>query len=217
MIGPTGPTATLLLLLRGSHLLSGSLWLGLVLFVDRVWPAFRANADPESAAAARAGLLPRVVAWYVAAALLTVATGFADYVLVLHTEGLAPRVFVWLLAWTVGAGVVLLLLYRSATGRAPKPGPALAAALAGWLLALAASGDWYMRRGGSHKAVALSLGGGLAYVMLANTLFLLVPGARAAEPDRRFVLASRTNLWLALAVLFFMGAASHFPIFGPSG
>jgi uncharacterized membrane protein len=30
---------------------------------------------------------------------------------------------------------------------------------------------------------------------------------------RRAFLASRTNAWLSLPMLFFMGAASHFPIF----
>ncbi len=213
MMASAGSTSAILMLLRWSHLLAGTLWLGLVLFVDRVWPAFGEDADRESAAAARERLLPRVVCWYRRAALLTVGTGFADYVLTLRDEGLAPRAFVWLVAWTLAAGGVLLLLKESASGRMLRRGPALAAVLVVLLLALAASGDWYMRRGGSHKAVALSLGGGLAYVMLANTLFLLVPGARAAQPDRRLVLASRMNLWLALAVLFFMGAASHFPIF----
>jgi uncharacterized membrane protein len=31
---------------------------------------------------------------------------------------------------------------------------------------------------------------------------------------RRAFLASRTNAWLSIPMLFFMGAASHFPIFG---
>ena len=34
---------------------------------------------------------------------------------------------------------------------------------------------------------------------------------------RRAFLASRTNTWLSLPMLFFMGAASHFPIFSMIG
>jgi uncharacterized membrane protein len=31
---------------------------------------------------------------------------------------------------------------------------------------------------------------------------------------RQAFLASRTNFWLSIPMLFFMGAASHYPIFG---
>ena len=39
--------------------------------------------------------------------------------------------------------------------------------------------------------------------------------APADQPKwaRRGFLASRTNAWLSVPMLFFMGAASHFPIF----
>ena len=196
--------------LRVLHLLAAALWLGLVLFVDRVAYAFLADADPV----AERALLPRVCFWYAAGGAATLLTGFADYVLVLRSEGIALRALVWLAAWTAAsAGVLALERPAAAAPAASVRRRALSGVLVVWLVAVAASGDWYMRRGGSHKAVALSLGGGIAFVMLANTVAFIRPDG-VASPERRglFAFAARVNFYLAIAVLFFMGAASHFPI-----
>jgi uncharacterized membrane protein len=37
--------------------------------------------------------------------------------------------------------------------------------------------------------------------------------AEAANYARLTLLASRTNFWLSFPMLFFMGAASHYPVF----
>jgi len=219
---PHGWQTDFLFALRWMHLVSGVLWLGLVLFFDRVWRTFLVEADRDTVSRARRLLEPRLLVWYTGAGFVTVATGAADYVLVLSDEGLAPRALVWLAAWSLAAAVVHVLLRLSARGRLLAGDKALGVALAVWLVAVAASGDWYMRRGGSHKAVALSLGGGLGLVMFANGWLLLAPMSRrvlAALPrpeahwELSVSLASRLNLWLSFAVLFFMGAASHLPFF----
>jgi uncharacterized membrane protein len=219
---PHGWQVNVLFALRWTHLLSGTLWLGLVLFFDRVWRRFLKEADRDTASRARRMLEPRLLLWYEGAGFLTVGTGFADYVLVLSAEGLASRALVWLAVWSLAAGAVNALLWLSARGRPLADGRLLGAALTVWLAAVAVSGDWYMSRGGSHKAVALSLGGGLALVMLANVWLILAPMSRrvlAALPepepqwDRTVSFASRLNLWLSLAVLFLMGSASHLPFF----
>jgi uncharacterized membrane protein len=219
---PHGWEINILFALRWTHLVAGTLWLGLVLFFDGVWRRFLREADRDTASRARRLLEPRLLAWYAGAGFVTVGTGFVDYVLVLSAEALAPRALVWLGAWILAAGVVHALLRLSARARALADRRLLGAALAVWLAAVAASGDWYMSRGASHKAVALSLGGGLALVMLANAWLILAPMSRrvlAALPEpeaqweRSVWLASRMNLWLSLAVLFFMAAASHLPFF----
>ena len=214
---PTDPAA-ILFLLRFLHLVAAAVWLGLVLFVDRVAAAFLADAGDFSFGAAGLSLLPRVRLWYGAGAVATLATGFADYVLVLAEENIAPRALVWLGAWTVAATVTMAI--EKAASLSPLRSfrrNALSAAVVVWLAAVAMSGDWYMRRGGSHKAIAVSLGGGLAFVMFANTALVFGRDALALlDPERRRVAAyaARTNFYLAIAVLFFMGAASHLPIFG---
>ena len=76
------------------------------------------------------------------------------------------------------------------------------------------------------------VGGGIGTIMLLNVWMIIWPlqkkiiaavkataetGAAppADQPEwaRRAFLASRTNSWLSIPMLFFMGAASHFPIF----
>jgi uncharacterized membrane protein len=37
---------------------------------------------------------------------------------------------------------------------------------------------------------------------------------KAKAMARQAFLASRANAWLSVALLFFMGAASHYPLFG---
>ena len=88
-------------------------------------------------------------------------------------------------------------------------------------------------REGSNRTIAIAIGGGMGFVMFMNVWMIIWPlqkkiiaATRAtaetgtpAPADlpkwaRRAFLASRTNAWLSIPMLFFMGAASHFPIFG---
>ncbi len=76
------------------------------------------------------------------------------------------------------------------------------------------------------------MGGGFGTIMFMNVWMIIWPLQKKilaatkataetgapAPPDqplwaRRAFLASRTNTWLSVPMLFFMGAASHFPIF----
>jgi uncharacterized membrane protein len=87
--------------------------------------------------------------------------------------------------------------------------------------------------GGEHASnghLAISVGGGLGLVMLLNTWGVvwrvqkrLIAWTRAAaeqgtpmppEAERMMrwgFLTARTSLWLSFPMLFFMGAASHYP------
>jgi uncharacterized membrane protein len=81
--------------------------------------------------------------------------------------------------------------------------------------------------------MAIGVGGGLGTIMFMNVWMIIWPlqkkiiaatraTAESGTPApadvpkwaRRAFLASRTNAWLSIPMLFFMGAASHFPIFG---
>jgi len=158
----------------------------------------------------QAPLLFRLLFWMRWSALAAVSAGIADYALLLSAEGLAPRLFVFLAAWLFGWAVVASLLKLSASGKALADGRRLGAVVVLFLAVLGWSGDLYMRRGGSHKTISLSLGGGLALLMLANTWYFLTPDK--AE-SRLGLLAARLNAWLTPVVLFLMGSASHFPLF----
>ena len=90
-----------------------------------------------------------------------------------------------------------------------------------------------IRQGGSNRTMAIGVGGGLGIVMFMNVWMIIWPlqkkiiaatraTAESGTPApadvpkwaRRAFLASRTNAWLSIPMLFFMGAASHFPVFG---
>jgi uncharacterized membrane protein len=80
-------------------------------------------------------------------------------------------------------------------------------------------------------AVAILTGGTMGIIMWANVWFVIWPNQQvvianavataaggqanpaAAEAGRRAALASRTNVLFSIPMLFFMGAASHYPLF----
>lgn len=88
----------------------------------------------------------------------------------------------------------------------------------------------FVKGGGSLTASSwgrsIMAGGGLGLIMFFNVWVIIWPNQKkviaavkagqAADPvwARRAYLASRTNFVLSFPMLFFMGAASHFPVFG---
>jgi uncharacterized membrane protein len=93
---------------------------------------------------------------------------------------------------------------------------------------------WWSRAGWSFNswAVAILTGGTLGIIMWANVWFVIWPkqqivianaaavagGAQAnpaaAPAGRRAAITSRTNVLFSIPMLFFMGAANHYPLFG---
>ncbi len=95
---------------------------------------------------------------------------------------------------------------------------------------------WWSRLGWSFNswAVAILTGGAMGIIMWANVWFVIWPkqkvvianavamagGAQAnpaaAPAGRRAAIASRTNTLFSIPMLFFMGAASHYPALSPN-
>jgi uncharacterized membrane protein len=107
-------------------------------------------------------------------------------------------------------------------------GPVLAVLMA--ILVVAAS--WLFLRLNSHgwesnRLLSIGIGGGMGLVMLLNVWGIIwrnnkkvitgtlagSPPADAAQLGRQAFLASRTNAFLSIPMLFFMAAASHYPMF----
>jgi uncharacterized membrane protein len=79
----------------------------------------------------------------------------------------------------------------------------------------------------SNRLLSIGIGGGMGLVMLLNVWGIIWPNnkkviqgtlagsppADAAKLGRQAFLASRTNAWLSIPMLFFMAAASHYPMF----
>src|SRR5262249_49694250 len=90
-----------------------------------------------------------------------------------------------------------------------------------------------IQQAASNRALSIGIGGGIGALMFLNGWGVIWPHqkriiawgydgaekgtavpAENAKLVRRAFLASRMNTWLSVPMLFFMAAASHFPIFG---
>ena len=219
--------------LRWIHLLAGITWIGLLYWFNLVNVNFQKEIDAAVKGKVNPPLLTRSLWWFRWGAVLTVLSGLIIYALYLNSEKIDEKLGIVLVAW-IAAWLVIAMLYRlSVAGGVLKDGRVLAAAI----LLIVVVTAWLVvpsvRQGGSNKTMAIAVGGGLGMVMFMNVWMIIWPlqkkiiaatrataeSGAAAPADlpkwaRRAFLASRTNAWLSIPMLFFMGAASHFPIFG---
>jgi uncharacterized membrane protein len=224
-------------LLRWLHFLAGITWIGMLYFFNLVNVQFQKEIDAATKLKTNPPLLTRTLWWFRWGAMVTWITGFlyAGYFVTAGKEvpqnsGLSLLVF--LIVWSVAFAILAGVYRASVAGGALKDGRAVAVivaivvVVAGWVIATLVR-DW----GASNRSISIMIGGGLGTIMFLNVWMIIWPlqkkiiaATRAAaegtpppadQPKwaRRAFLASRTNAWLSVPMLFFMGAASHFPIF----
>lgn len=233
MTWPQDWQTNVLFLLRWGHFLAGITWIGILYFFNLVNVNFMKELDAASKGKVVPNLMPKALWWFRWGAVWTLVFGLTYYMFLLGTEKITGKVLVFLLAWTVAWLIVAALLRMSVAGGPLKDGRVLAVVIAVLVLLVSWGAVSYMSRGGSNRTVAIAIGGGIGYVMFMNVWMIIWPlqqkiiaatkataetGAPAPADmpkwARRAFLASRTNTWLSVPMLFFMGAASHFPIFG---
>lgn len=233
MTWPQDWQTNVLFLLRWGHFLAGITWIGMLYFFNLVNVNFMKELDASTKGKVVPNLMPKALWWFRWGAVFTVLTGLIYYAMLLNTEGIDARLglvlVVWIVAWLIVAG----LLRMSVAGGFLKDGRVLGVVIA----ILVGAAAWVvvsdMRAGGSNRTAAIGVGGGIGILMFMNVWMIIWPlqkkiiaatkataeSGAAAPADmpkwaRRAFLASRTNTWLSVPMLFFMGAASHFPIFG---
>jgi uncharacterized membrane protein len=235
MTWPQDWQTNLTFFLRWSHFLAGITWIGMLYFFNLVNVSFQKQIDAATKGKVNPILMPRALLWFRRGAELTLLTGFTYFVIILGTEEPRHRVLIpfligWLLAFVIIAG----LLRAAVAGGFLKDGRVYGVVVAVLVFVVAyVVGDMTRKMGASNRAISIAIGGGLGLLMFLNVESIIWPlqkkiiaatkataetGA-AAPADmpkwaRRAFLASRTNAWLSIPMLFFMGAASHFPIFG---
>jgi uncharacterized membrane protein len=233
MTWPQDWQTNVLFLLRWGHLLAGITWIGLLYFFNLVNVNFMKELDAASKGKVVPNLMPKALWWFRWGAVYTVLFGFLYYMILLGTEKISVKIVGFLVAWTVAWLIVAALLRMSVAGGPLKDGRILAVVIAVLVLIVSWGAVVYMRQGGSNRTIAIAIGGGMGYVMFMNVWMIIWPlqqkiiaatkatAETGAPPQadmpkwaRRAFLASRTNAWLSVPMLFFMGAASHFPIFG---
>lgn len=228
-----GVDANIQMLLRWLHFLAGITWIGLLYFFNLVNVEFMKSLDAPTRSKVVPELMPRALWWFRWGAVVTVAAGLIYYLILLHTEPNLGRVFtVWLILVLLAWFAIYLLLK-------PLSGALNNGRILALLIGLVVFIMAYLilrlngHPGASSRTLSIGIGGGIGVIMLLNVWGIIWPHQKriiawtresaqkgtAMPPEaqklaRRAFLASRTNAWLSIPMLFFMGAASHYSMFG---
>jgi uncharacterized membrane protein len=230
------PHANEMMAMRWLHFIFGIIWIGLLYFFNLVLtPAMK--KDPALRIKIYPDLMSGAMGWFRSSALVTVIVGLRYFSVHLAADAklAGDRSLIgkwfgwWLLVWLV-AYAFIYALQLPAKGILDSPwlrviGVSLVVIAAAWLVLVLNGGPNV-----SNAHLAISVGGGLGLVMLLNTWGVvwriqkrLIAWSRASvqqgtpmppEADRLMrwnYLTARTSFWLSFPMLFFMGAASHYP------
>lgn len=232
---PQDPTSNIQMLLRWIHLLAGITWIGLLYFFNLVNVNFMKALDATTKSKVVPQLMPRALWWFRWGAVLTVLSGLLYYLMILGSEPMFGQAFLtWLIVVTVAYAVMYVVLRVSQgplnNGRVLAVVFSLLALVMAWLI-LVLNGQ----SAASTRSLSIGIGGGYGVLMLLNVWLIIWPcqkkiiawTAESAEKGtkppaemamlaRRAFLASRTNAFLSIPMLFFMAAASHYPMFAQS-
>jgi uncharacterized membrane protein len=226
-----------MIFLRWLHLIFGIIWIGLLYFFNLVLTPAMKQYEPKLRVQIYPQLMSRAMGWFRSSAVVTVLVGLRYFSIHLAADArlagnrsLIGKWFGWwFLVWIV-AYVFIYALQLPAKGILDRVwvramGISLVVIAASWLV-LALNGGPHV----SNAHLAISVGGGLGLVMLLNTWGVvwrvqkrLIAWARtsaehgapmppeAERLTRWNYLTARTSFWLSFPMLFFMGAASHYP------
>jgi uncharacterized membrane protein len=228
---------------RWIHFLAGITWIGLLYFFNLVNVPFMKGLDAQTKGKVLPDLMTRALWWFRMSAVVTVLAGLAYWgntvaadahngvIAGFHaTSGTAMGSFfgIWTIVW--GVLYVVLIPGRGILDKGAFIGViyAVVVAVAAWMFLTLNSHGWE-----SNRLLAIGIGGGIGWVMMLNVWGViwriqkrLIQWTRenalngTPMPDkakamaRQAFLVSRANAWLSVALLFFMAAASHYPMFG---
>ena len=218
---------------RWLHIVSAILWIGLLYFFNLISTPFAAQLDPGTRVKVLPTLMWRALNWFRWASLVTVLSGLAYLGMIVsadaHNGGAHQGVFwgssfaIWIIVWVVFYGLLR-------AGNAPLLfiGTAIVMVFASWLFLRLNSHGWE-----SSRALSIGIGGGMGLFLLLNVWGIVwrankkilrwmeaasnggtAMPAEAAALSCQASLTSRFSFYLTFVIIFFMGAASHFPLFG---
>ena len=235
---PTDFQTNLLMLLRWIHFIAGITWIGLLYFFNLINIPFMKELDPATKSKIMPSLMLRALLWFRVSAVVTVLAGLAYWGSIVGSDarnaGAAPTtpLVSFLVVWTLTWALMYALLL---------PGKGILDK--GWVLAIlyivivAHSAHlflhWNSQGWESNRLLAIGIGGGIGWMMMLSVWGIIwriqkrliawtkanaENGTPMPEESKRMArmsfLASRTNFYLSFPLLFFMGAASHYPMFG---
>jgi uncharacterized membrane protein len=233
-----GGSAAFQMILRWFHLVAGITWIGLLYFFNLVNVPFMKELDAPTKGKVLPNLLPKALWWFRWGSVITVLMGLAYFGSIVGADahnggGSAGSVMgSFFLLWTVVWGLLYVCLIpgKGALDKGPVLAVIYAAIViaAAWLFLSLNNHGWE-----SSRLLSIGIGGGLGWVMMLNVWGVIwriqkriiqwtkdnatngtpMPD-KAKYMARQAFLCSRANAWLSLPMLFFMGAASHYPMFG---
>jgi uncharacterized membrane protein len=227
-----------LMVFRWIHFLAGFTWLGMLYFFNLVNVSLMKELHAPTKGKVFPALMSRALWWFRMAAVLTVFFGGAYWGDIISSDarnagastgGVYGSFF---LIWTVVWALMYVLLIPG-KGILNK-GPVLAVLYAVIIIvACWAFLDWNSRGWESNRLLAIGIGGGFGWVMMLNVWGVIwriqkrliqwtkdsatngTPMPEKAKAMARMAfLCSRANAYLSIPLLFLMGAASHYPMFG---
>lgn len=227
-----------LMLFRWFHFIAGIAWIGFLYFFNLVSIQFFKELDPATKGKVFPALMTRSLWWFRWGSVVTVLTGLAywgsivasDARYVGATSGVSMASFfaIWTVTWALMYACVI-------PGKgALNKGPVLAViysimvVVASWLFLHCNDHGWE-----SNRLLAIGIGGGIGWMMMLNVWGVVwraqkklirwtqdhaanctpIPD-KAAYLSRQAFLVARANFVLSFPMLFLMGAASHYPMFG---
>lgn len=222
----TGSEAAMLIL-RWFHFIAGITWVGLLYFFNLVNVPFMKTEDAPARPKILQYLTLPALHWFRWSSLVTVFLGFWYWgqFLVgpdarLQGGGGGSTVGLFLLIWIVTFWLLYFVIkFWTPNGYILGVITAILVYAAGWLFV------HYTPVGGEDNHVlCIGIGGGLGVVMLFNVWGIIWPANKkiirgvlagtpredAAKLARQAFLASRTNFFLSVPMLFYMAAAAHF-------
>jgi uncharacterized membrane protein len=226
----TGAEATQFIL-RWFHIIAGILWIGLLYFFNLINVPFMKQVDAAMKPKIFQNLTLPALNWFRWSSLVTVFLGFwywAQFYVGPDAQreggsGLATQ-GLFLGVW-IGAWLILFLLIKKAAPSGYVLGAITTVVViaAGWLFV-----NYTPVGQDDNHVLAIGVGGGMGILMLFNVWGIIwpnnkkiirgtlagTPPADAATLARQAFLASRTNFFLSVPLLFFMAASYHYVLFG---
>lgn len=223
-------TEALAILLRWIHLLAGIMWVGLLYFFNLVNVPFMKQVDAATKPKVFQYMTLPTLQLFRWSALLTVFVGFWYWAQIYvaadaQRMGLSPlsTIGLFLLIWIGAWAILYFVISRTPSGYVVGAAVAVVAILAAWLFVQFTP----VGREDNH-VLSIGIGGGFGFIMLFNVWGIIWPNNKkviqgtlagsaptnAATLARQAFLASRTNAFLSVPMLFFMAASSHYTILG---
>ncbi len=229
------PSEIVRILMRWAHFVAGITWIGMLYFFNLVNVNFMKALDAPTKKIVVPALMPKALWYFRWGAVVTVIAGLGYYamyilrpdVILTRNDGGDANTWVILLVWLLISAATWAVYNYVLLPNLHKDGKILAAATAGLVIAMSVALVWFLdsqltgRRDhwASNKTLSIGIGGALGVIMLLNVWGIIWPAqkrliaatAEGTPPDaalaRRAFLASRTNAWLSLPMLFFMGTS----------